>query len=107
MPPKPKARSKSIDKDNLTITLSDGKSYKLPGEFDVDALKEGMDVILAYDQSAARTSSPTWNCQNRLEPRVAYLSVLRIVLQKIGSDLGADGLERNDFIRSCRRSLIL
>ncbi len=39
----------SIDKDNLTITLSDGKSYKLPGEFDVDALKEGMDVILAYD----------------------------------------------------------
>ena len=40
----------SIDKANLTITLSDGKSYKLPGEFDVDALKEGMDVILAYDQ---------------------------------------------------------
>ncbi|MET0940719.1 MAG: DUF1344 domain-containing protein [Mesorhizobium sp.] len=40
----------SIDKENLTITLSDGKSYKLPGEFDVDALKEGMDVILAYDQ---------------------------------------------------------
>ncbi len=40
----------AIDKDNLTITLSDGKSYKLPGEFDVDALKEGMDVILAYDQ---------------------------------------------------------
>ena len=39
-----------IDKDNLTITLSDGKSYKLPGEFDVDALKEGMDVILAYDE---------------------------------------------------------
>jgi hypothetical protein len=40
----------SIDKDNLTITLSDGKSYKLPGEFDIDALKEGMDVVLAYDQ---------------------------------------------------------
>ncbi|MET0597411.1 MAG: DUF1344 domain-containing protein [Mesorhizobium sp.] len=39
-----------IDKDNLTITLSDGKSYKLPGEFDVDALQEGMDVILAYDE---------------------------------------------------------
>ena len=39
----------SIDKDKLTITLSDGKSYKLPGEFDVDDLKEGMDVILAYD----------------------------------------------------------
>ena len=40
----------AIDKDNLTITLSDGKSYKLPGEFDVDALQEGMDVILAYDE---------------------------------------------------------
>jgi hypothetical protein len=40
----------SIDKEKLTITLSDGKSYKLPGEFDVDALKEGMDVVLAYDQ---------------------------------------------------------
>jgi Cu/Ag efflux protein CusF len=40
----------SIDTDNLTITLTDGKSYKLPGEFDVEALKEGMDVILAYDQ---------------------------------------------------------
>ena len=41
---------KAIDKDNLTITLNDGKSYKLPGEFDVDALQEGMDVILAYDE---------------------------------------------------------
>ena len=28
---------KKIDKDNLTITLDNGKSYKLPGEFDVDA----------------------------------------------------------------------
>ncbi len=40
----------SIDKEQLTITLNDGKSYKLPGEFDLEALKEGMDVILAYDQ---------------------------------------------------------
>lgn len=40
---------KAIDRDNLTITLSNGKSYKLPGEFDVEALKEGMDVVLAYD----------------------------------------------------------
>ena len=39
-----------IDKDNLTITLSDGKSYKLPGEFDVESLKEGMEVLIAYDQ---------------------------------------------------------
>jgi hypothetical protein len=28
----------------------DGKSYKLPGEFDVDELKEGMDILLAYDK---------------------------------------------------------
>ncbi len=41
---------KAIDKDQLTITLSDGKNYKLPGEFDVDFLKEGMDVVLAYDE---------------------------------------------------------
>jgi Cu/Ag efflux protein CusF len=41
---------KAIDREKLTITLENGKSYKLPGEFDVDALKEGMDVLLAYDQ---------------------------------------------------------
>ncbi|MCV3243793.1 DUF1344 domain-containing protein [Mesorhizobium sp. ZC-5] len=40
----------SIDTEALTITLNDGKSYKLPGEFDTTALKEGMDVILAYDE---------------------------------------------------------
>jgi Cu/Ag efflux protein CusF len=41
---------KTIDKDNLTITLDNGKSYKLPGEFDVDAIKEGMEILLAYDK---------------------------------------------------------
>jgi Cu/Ag efflux protein CusF len=41
---------KAIDRDNSTITLTDGKSYKLPGEFDVDELKEGMDILLAYDK---------------------------------------------------------
>jgi Cu/Ag efflux protein CusF len=40
---------KSIDTDNLTITLDDGKAYKLPGEFDMDSIKEGMEVLLAYD----------------------------------------------------------
>ena len=43
---------KAIDKDNLTITLNDGKSYKLPGEFDMDSIKEGMDIVIAYDQVA-------------------------------------------------------
>ena len=41
---------KSIDRDKLTITLEDGKSYKLPGEFDMEAIKEGMEILLAYEQ---------------------------------------------------------
>jgi Cu/Ag efflux protein CusF len=41
---------KAIDMDNLTITLDNGQSYKLPGEFDVEAIKEGMDIVLAYDK---------------------------------------------------------
>jgi len=41
---------KSIDRENLTITLKDGEKFKLPGEFDVTALEEGMDVVLAYDE---------------------------------------------------------
>ena len=40
----------AIDTESLTITLDDGKSYKLPGEFDVEVLKEGMGVLLAYDE---------------------------------------------------------
>ena len=41
---------KSIVQEKLTITLDDGKSYKLPGEFDMDSIKERMDVVLAYDE---------------------------------------------------------
>ncbi|WP_442578684.1 DUF1344 domain-containing protein [Mesorhizobium sp. ASY16-5R] len=41
---------KSINVDDQTITLDDGKSYKLPGEFDMDSIKTGMDVLLAYDE---------------------------------------------------------
>ncbi len=41
---------KAIDRENLTITLDNGKLYKLPGEFDVDAIQEGMDILLAYDK---------------------------------------------------------
>jgi Cu/Ag efflux protein CusF len=40
----------TVDRDNLTITLENGNSYKLPGEFDVEAIKEGMQVLLAYDK---------------------------------------------------------
>jgi Cu/Ag efflux protein CusF len=41
---------KSIDTDNQTITLDDGNAYKLPGEFDMTSIKEGMEVLLAYDE---------------------------------------------------------
>ncbi|TIN91627.1 MAG: DUF1344 domain-containing protein [Mesorhizobium sp.] len=40
---------KKIDKDALTLTLDDGKSYKLNAENDLDALKPGMDIVIAYD----------------------------------------------------------
>ena len=41
---------KSVDRDKLTITLDNGKSYKLPGEFDMEAIREGMDALIAYEQ---------------------------------------------------------
>jgi hypothetical protein len=40
---------KKIDKDAMTLTLDDGKSYKLNAEMDVDSLKPGMDIVIAYD----------------------------------------------------------
>ncbi len=39
----------SIDREAMTITLQNGNTYKLPGEFDLDAISEGMDVLVAYD----------------------------------------------------------
>ena len=38
----------SIDREAMTITLQNGNTYKLPGEFDLDAISEGMDVLVAY-----------------------------------------------------------
>lgn len=40
---------KAIDRDAMTITLENGKAYKLPGEFDIDAIKVGMTVLIAFD----------------------------------------------------------
>lgn len=40
---------KKIDKDAMTLTLDDGKSYKMNAEMDVEALKPGMDVVIAFD----------------------------------------------------------
>jgi hypothetical protein len=40
---------KKVDKDGMTLTLDNGKTYKLNGEMDVDSLKVGMDIVIAYD----------------------------------------------------------
>jgi hypothetical protein len=40
---------KKVDKDSMTLTLDNGKTYKLNGEMDVDSLKVGMDIVIAYD----------------------------------------------------------
>jgi hypothetical protein len=42
-------RIASIDPERMVITLDNGNAYKLPGEFNVEALAEGMEVYLAYD----------------------------------------------------------
>lgn len=41
---------KRVDREAMTITLDNGNTYKLSGEFDVEALKEGVEVVLAYDK---------------------------------------------------------
>lgn len=38
-----------ISKEHETITLDDGKTYKLSGEFDYSAITKGMKVIIIYD----------------------------------------------------------
>ena len=38
----------SIDEEQMTITLEDGNTYKLPAEIDISALSEGMEVVIAY-----------------------------------------------------------
>ena len=40
---------KAIDADKQMITLDNGKTFKLPGEFDISAIKVGMDVLIAFD----------------------------------------------------------
>ncbi len=43
-------RIADIDREQMVITLENGNSYKLPGEFDLDAIAEGMEVLIAYDE---------------------------------------------------------
>ena len=38
-----------VDAEAMTITLDNGNTYKLSGEFDVEALEVGTEVVLAYD----------------------------------------------------------
>lgn len=40
---------RKVDKEAMTLTLDNGKSYKLNAEMDVDLLEAGMDVVIAYD----------------------------------------------------------
>lgn len=40
---------RQIDTEALTITLDNGNTYLLPGEFNVEALAEGTEVVVAYD----------------------------------------------------------
>ena len=40
---------RKVDKEAMTLTLDNGKSYKLNAEMDVDALQVGMDIVIAYD----------------------------------------------------------
>lgn len=41
-----------VDVQKLTITLDNGNTYKLSGEFDVESLEVGTEVVLAYDTIA-------------------------------------------------------
>jgi len=40
---------RQIDERGNMLRLSDGKNYKLPGEFDYGLLSEGMKVVVFYD----------------------------------------------------------
>ncbi|WP_245295382.1 DUF1344 domain-containing protein [Manganibacter manganicus] len=42
---------RQIDLEALTMTLSDGRTYKLPGEINLDGLSVGMAVIVAYEEA--------------------------------------------------------
>lgn len=39
-----------IDKSSMTLTLEDGKSFKLSEEFVLEDYSEGMDVTISYDK---------------------------------------------------------
>jgi hypothetical protein len=44
---------KKVDKEAMTLTLDDGKAYRLNAEMDVDSLQPGMDIVIAFDVTDA------------------------------------------------------
>ncbi|MBX3584638.1 MAG: DUF1344 domain-containing protein [Rhizobiaceae bacterium] len=42
---------RQIDLEALTMTLSNGITYKLPGEINLDGLSVGMTVVVAYEEA--------------------------------------------------------
>lgn len=43
-------RIAAVDREALTITLENGNTYHLPGEIDLEAIQEGMEIVLAYEE---------------------------------------------------------
>ncbi|KKX28429.1 DUF1344 domain-containing protein [Rhizobium sp. LC145] len=42
------ATIKSVDVNSLSLTLDDGKTYKVPEEFNFEGLKSGVKVLVFY-----------------------------------------------------------
>ncbi|WP_279481560.1 DUF1344 domain-containing protein [Aureimonas sp. SK2] len=42
----------AIDRDDASIKLSDGATYRLPEAFDYSVVRPGMEVVVVYDASA-------------------------------------------------------
>lgn len=43
-------RIKAVDEEKLTITLEDGKTYKLPGEVDLSGIEPGTEIVINFDK---------------------------------------------------------
>jgi hypothetical protein len=43
-------RITAIDPETMVITLDNGNTYRLPGEFNMEAIEVGTEVFVAYDQ---------------------------------------------------------
>jgi hypothetical protein len=46
------ARIENVDKDHLTVTLDDGKTYRAPNKFSFEGLTEGVKVIVYYTETS-------------------------------------------------------